>query len=124
MQTTSFTLAGPIGTEAVPVTIRCSIEPAKASAFRVEGATSVQAKEIAVRVRSALLAADMPWPAGHVTIAIKTFDAGGVKLQASTLDLPIALAVAGVDTSGLSSRASWASTVRCAACAVCSWRRS
>ena len=98
MQTTSFTLAGPLGTDAVAVTIRCTIDATKLSAFRVEGVTAVQTKEISVRVRSALLAADVRWPAGQVTIAV---DAGGAKLQASALDLPIALAIAGVDTSGL-----------------------
>ena len=96
--TTSFTLAGPIGTDAVTVSIRCTIDADKPAAFRVEGATAVQTKEIAVRVRSAFLAADMLWPAGQVTISI---DAGGAKLSVSTLDLPIALAIAGVDTSGL-----------------------
>ena len=98
MQTTSFTLAGPIGTDAVAVSIRCTIDAAKPPAFRVDGATAVQTKEIAVRARSAFLAADIAWPAGQVTISI---DAGGAKLSASTLDLPIALTIAGVDTAGL-----------------------
>jgi magnesium chelatase family protein len=98
MQTTSFTLAGPLGADAVAVSIRCAIDTSKPTAFCVEGATAVQTKEIAVRVRSAFLAADVPWPAGQVTIAV---DAGGAKLFAAALDLPIALAIAGVDTSGL-----------------------
>ena len=64
----------------------------------MEGVSAVQSKEISVRVRSALLAADRDWPTGRVTISI---DAGNTRVQASALDLPIALAVAGVDTTGL-----------------------
>ena len=96
---TSFTLAGSIGTDALAVSIRCAIDAKKPAAFCVEGVSAVQAKEIAVRVRSALAATDLcSWPEGRVTISI---DAQGAKLQAPALDLPIALAIAGVDVSGL-----------------------
>ena len=96
---TSFTLAGSIGTDALAVSIRCAIDAKKPAAFCVEGVSAVQAKEIAVRVRSALAATDLcSWPEGRVTISI---DAQGAKLQAPALDLPIALTIAGVDVSGL-----------------------
>ena len=96
---TSFTLAGSIGTDAIAVSIRCAIEAKKPAAFCVEGVSPVQGKEIAVRVRSALAATDLcSWPKGRVTISI---DAQGAKLQSPALDLPIALAIAGVDVSGL-----------------------
>ena len=97
---TSFALTGPIGTEAARVSIGCSIGVDKTSALRIEGAAILptQAKEIAVRVRSALASAGLPMPAGSVTISI---DAFGAKVQASALDLPIALAIVGFDGSQL-----------------------
>jgi len=94
----SFALSGSIGTEAVAVPIRCSIEAGKPTAFCVEGVSAVQSKEISVRVRSALLSADRNWPTGRVTISV---DSGSSKIQAPALDLAIALALAGVDTAGL-----------------------
>src|SRR4029079_14535020 len=51
-----------------------------------------------VRVASSLTSAVLDCPTGRVTISI---DAGNTRAQASELDLPIALAVAGVDTSGV-----------------------
>ena len=99
---TSFTLAGPIGTEALSVSIRSSVDatkPATSAAFCVDGASAFKSKEIIVRVRSALAASDLcDWPAGRLTISV---DAGGARLCVPALDLPIALAIAGVDTSGL-----------------------
>ena len=98
---TSFTLSGPIGTDALSVSIRCTIDATKPSSFCVEGAalSSVQSKEIAVRVRSAILSSDLcAWPAGRVTIVVES---DAAKLQASPLDLPIALAIAGIDVSDL-----------------------
>jgi magnesium chelatase family protein len=99
MQITSFTLSGLIGTDAAPVSIRCTVDAAKPAAFHVEGVSPAQSKEIAVRVRSAISASDLcAWPQGRVTIVV---DAKGSKLLAPALDLPIALAIAGVDASGL-----------------------
>jgi len=101
MPMTSFTLVGPVSLDAGPVSIQCSIDKAKLPGFHVEGAglSPNQAKEISVRVRSAIAATDLcAWPAGRVTISI---DAGGAKLTASALDLPIALAIAGISTDGL-----------------------
>lgn len=96
---TSFTLAGPIGIEARPVTIQCSIDATKPSAFHVDGVSPTQSKEIYVRVRSAILASGLcAWPEGRVAISV---NAHGAKLQAAALDLPITLAIAGVDTSDL-----------------------
>ena len=103
----SFALTGPTGVDACPVSIRCTVDTAEPSGFyieakpslHVEGVSPVQAKEIAVRVRSALTATSLcAWPTGRVTI---TVDAGGAKLQAPALDLPIALAIAGIDVQGL-----------------------
>jgi len=94
----SFALSGPIGIDAIAVPIRCSIETDKPTAFVVEGVSSVQAKEIGVRVRSALNSAGLEWSTGRITISV---DAGNTRVQAPALDLPIALAVAGVDTTGL-----------------------
>ena len=101
MQTTSFTLVGPVGIDACLVSIQCSVDATKPSSFYVkgEGVSSTQAKEIAVRVRSAILATNLcAWPVGRVTI---TVDASGAKLVAPALDLPIALSIAGVPTEGL-----------------------
>ena len=101
MPMTSFTLVGPVSGDAGLVSIQCSIDKAKLPGFFVEGAGLApnQVKEISVRVRSAIAATDLcAWPAGRVTISI---DAGGAKLITSALDLPIALAIAGVDTEGL-----------------------
>lgn len=98
---TSFTLAGPIGADALSVSIRCSVDATKPASFHVEGAalTPTQSKEIAVRVRSAISATDLcTWPAGRVTVVV---DAGGAKLSAPALDLPIALAIAGRDLEGI-----------------------
>jgi len=99
--TTSFTLAGPVGVDAHPVSIQCSVDAVKPSCFLVEGVTlsPAQGKEISVRVRSAIASTALcAWPAGRVTVSI---DAGCAKLYAPALDLPIALAIAGVDTAGL-----------------------
>ncbi len=99
MTTMSFTLGGPIGVEARQVSIRCAVDATKLPSFHVEGSSPAQAKEISVRVRSALAAVGRwAWPTGGVTI---TVDAGGAKLQGPALDLPIALAIAGVDVEGL-----------------------
>lgn len=93
----SFTLGGRIGADALSVSIHCSIDASKPSSFHVEGATAQQAKEISVRVRSAILSSDLcAWPTGAVVITIV-----GDKIQAATLDLPIALAIAGVDVEEL-----------------------
>lgn len=98
MQTTSYTLTGLTSTDAVTVTIRA--DAGKVAPFLIEGRSlsPAQQKEITVRVRSAILAADLGFePASRVTI-----EAGGsAKLFAPMLDLPIALAITGVDTSGL-----------------------
>ena len=100
MQMTSFTLSGPISTDATVVSIRCTVDATKLPSFHIKGASLEpnQAKEIAVRVRSAMMSANLAWPAGHVVISL---DAGGAKLQSPPLDLPIALAIAGVDVDGL-----------------------
>ena len=101
MQMTSFTLGGPIGTDAIPVSIRCVVDATKPASFHVEGAllSPMQSKEIAVRVRSAILSADLcAWPVGRVRIVVES---SAAKLSAPALDLPIALAIAGVDTGGL-----------------------
>ena len=94
----SFTLGGRIGADAIPVSIHCSIDAAKPSSFHVVGATAQQVKETSVRVRSALLSSALcAWPTGAVVI---TLDAKGAKIQLAPLDLPIALAIAGVDVEG------------------------
>ena len=95
----SFRLAPPIGSVALPVSIECSIDATKPPSFHVDGVSATQAKEIAVRVRSAISATDLcVWPAGRVTISI---DAKGAKLVTSALDLPIALTIAGIDVGDL-----------------------
>jgi magnesium chelatase family protein len=99
MQTTSFTLVGPLSLDACLVSIQCVVDATKPSGFHVDSVTPTQAKEISVRVRSAILATSLcAWPAGRVTI---TVEASGAKLIAPALDLPIALAIAGVPTEGL-----------------------
>lgn len=96
---TSFALVGPVAADAQLISVRCTIEADKAAFFCVEGVSPAHAKEISVRVRSALLASDLcDWPAGRVTISVA---AEGAKLVLSALDLPIALAIAGVDVGGL-----------------------
>lgn len=97
MPTTSYTLTGPTSTDATAVAI-CTAA-GKVTPFLIEGSalSPAQQKEITVRVRSAILAADLSAePALRVTI-----DAGSSKLFAPMLDLPIALAIVGIDTSGL-----------------------
>jgi magnesium chelatase family protein len=101
MQMTSFTLVGSIGTDAIPVLIRCVVDATKPASFHVEGAGLLPtlSKEIAVRVRSAILSADLcAWPVGRVRIVVES---SAAKLSAPALDLPIALAIAGVDIGGL-----------------------
>lgn len=98
----SFTLVGAVSGDAGLVSIQCSIDnKAKLPSFHVEGAGLApnQVKEISVRVRSAIAATELcAWPMGRVSISI---DARGAKLITSALDLPIALAIAGIDTDGL-----------------------
>jgi magnesium chelatase family protein len=104
MTITSFVLVGPFSVEARPVTIRCAVNASKkpASFHVMDGVSSLpvaQVKEISARVRSAISASGIcAWPTGRVEI---TLNAGGAKVQAATLDLPIALAIAGIDTDGL-----------------------
>jgi len=66
-------------------------------AIAVAGVTPTQAKEIAVRVRSAFQASDLDWP-GAVSVQVAAH-AKSTNLPA--LDLPIAFAVLGIDTDGV-----------------------
>jgi len=98
MQITSFALVGSLGTDACAVSITCSVDASKPFGLKVVGVSEVQRKEIAVRVHSALSSCGHELPKGLITV---TVDAKGAKAQASALDLPIALAILGVDASGL-----------------------
>lgn len=103
MLTTSFLLGGPLGVDAVRASIQCSVDMSKPQGFDVEGdvLTPNQVKEIGVRVRSAILAADLWDWRGRVTVKI---DVAGAKIAARSvvgLDLPIALSIAGIATDGV-----------------------
>ena len=99
MKITSFTLGGAFGIDAIPVYITCTVDSDRLDAFKITGVSPVRAKEIEVRVRSAITSVGLcAWPVGQVTVDV---DTRGAKFPSAALDLPVACAIAGVNVDGL-----------------------
>lgn len=80
------------GIEALPVTVSAEVEGGLPS-FDLLGVEEAAARDMRVRVRSAIRHAGLQFPAGRVTVAA---DNTAVRKDSTALDLPIALAVLGL----------------------------
>ncbi len=79
-----------VGVDAVPVDVECAVVSGQLPSYNVVGLPAPSVKEGAVRIRSALKAAEHDLPLKKVTINLAPAD---LRKPGSALDLPIALAV-------------------------------
>ena len=86
------------GIETVPVTVICHVDRDGPQGFDIEGLPEMAIRETRVRVRSAIRAAGLDIPKGRVSVVVDPAMPAGS--MCTHMDLPIALAVLGLEFPG------------------------